>query len=116
MHTYSPEFYRQQEEGSLRSARRVLPILRDLVAPRSIVDVGCGTGSWLAVARELGVADVVGVDGPYVDTKALRIPGEVFRAVESAASVPLGRTFDVALSLEVAEHLPETGALGSSSR
>lgn len=110
MRPYSSEFYKQLQDGSFRSAQRVLPHLLELVSPRSIVDVGCGVGTWLAAARELGIGDIVGIDGPYVDRAMLRIPEECFRPVDLARPFTLGRTFDVALSLEVGEHLPETSA------
>lgn len=36
--------------------------------PRSVMDVGCGTGTWLKVFQELG-ADVKGIDSEYVDRR-----------------------------------------------
>lgn len=110
MTVYSPTFYEQQQEGSLRSARRVLPHLVQLVAPRSLVDVGCGVGTWLKAAMELGVEDVLGIDGPYVDRAMLQIPASRFTPIDLTRPFRLPRTFDVALSLEVAEHLPESYA------
>src|SRR5262249_50066622 len=77
---------------------------------RSIVDVGCGLGTWLAAFRELGVTDVVGIDGEYVDRDLLEIPQEQFREVDLSAPFSLDRTFDLAISLEVAEHLPPEAA------
>lgn len=109
-HLYSAGFYSQQKDGSLRSARRVLPHLIDLVSPRSLVDVGCGLGTWLAAARELGIDDVLGIDGSYVDTSRLQIPADRFQPVDLATAFTVGRTFDAALCLEVGEHLPERNA------
>ena len=111
MRAYSPEFYVRQQEGSLRSARRVLPHLLELAAPRSIVDVGCGIGTWLKAAAELGVRDLAGIDGPYVDRSMLQIPPERFIAADLTRPFHVDRTFDAALCLEVAEHLPEASAV-----
>jgi SAM-dependent methyltransferase len=110
MAEYPPEFYIQQQEGSLRSARRVLPHLLELAAPRSIIDVGCGIGTWLKAAEELGVHDLAGLDGAYVDRSLLQIPHQQFTAIDLTQPFRMERTFDVALSLEVAEHLPEASA------
>jgi SAM-dependent methyltransferase len=110
MRSYSREFYLHQQDGSLRSARRVLPHLVELVKPRSIVDVGCGVGTWLKAAAELGVDDTAGLDGAYVDRSMLQIRPEQFTATDLTRPFRVGRTFDAALSLEVAEHLPEESA------
>jgi SAM-dependent methyltransferase len=88
----------------------VLPHLLELTGARSIVDVGCGVGTWLAAARELGVRDLLGLDGTYVDRRMLEIPEECFRAVDLMQPLAAERIFDVALCLEVGEHLPESKA------
>ncbi|MGH9522534.1 MAG: class I SAM-dependent methyltransferase, partial [Terriglobales bacterium] len=59
---YGKQFQTRIEPGSLRSAREVVPLLIRMVAPESVVDVGCGTGSWLAAFRESGIYDVMGID------------------------------------------------------
>jgi SAM-dependent methyltransferase len=87
------------------SARAVVPILLELVAPRSVVDVGCGPGVWLA-AFTPGILDVLGIDGDYVNRDALLIPPEKFLARNLEHPVALDRRFDLALCLEVGEHLP----------
>lgn len=95
---------------SISSARQILPIILDVLEPTSIVDVGCGLGPWLGVAIELGIEDVVGVDGDWVCADALSFPADRFLAHDLRKPLRLGRRFDLALSLEVAEHLPETAA------
>jgi ribosomal protein L11 methylase PrmA len=64
--SYDGAFYTRQREGSKRSARIILPIIFDLIKPQSIVDVGCGVGTWLSVASELGVGNLVGFEGNWV--------------------------------------------------
>ena len=109
---YDAAFYADQADGSLRSARAVAPLVMDLVRPTSVVDVGCGLGTWLAAFAELGVADVLGVDGGYVDRAKLKVPADRFRPVDLTRPPALGRTFDLAVCLEVAEHLPPAAAAG----
>lgn len=105
--TYSAVFYRQRRQSVRTSARLVLPLILDLLRPQSLVDVGCGTGAWLAMASELGVPETLGMDGPWVSRSALEIPVRRFRETDftQAHWVP-NRRFDLAMSLEVAEHLP----------
>jgi SAM-dependent methyltransferase len=103
---YDPSFYTHHVERARRSAETVVPLLLDRYRPRSVVDVGCGLGAWLAVFREHGIDDVLGLDGEYVLRNDLEIPRSSFRAADLAQSISVGRGFDLALSLEVVEHLP----------
>jgi SAM-dependent methyltransferase len=84
----------------------VVPELLTLIQPASVIDVGCGLGTWLAAFERAGVRDVLGVDGDYVPRAALEIPRERFVAHDLRRPLRLGRTFDLVVSLEVAEHLP----------
>jgi hypothetical protein len=88
---------------SLISAVTILPPIIEEYGVRSVIDFGCGLGCWLEVAQECGVSDVVGVDGP-----AGRSPGEF---IEHDLTKPFyGDEHDLAICLEVAEHLPESAA------
>jgi SAM-dependent methyltransferase len=107
---YDDKFYRSQADGSARSASVVVPIVLALFRPKSVVDVGCGTGSWALAFSDHGVADYVGVDGDYVDRSMLRIPDDRFKSADLQKPIGLGRRFDLACSLEVAEHLPPESA------
>jgi SAM-dependent methyltransferase len=101
---------------SRASARRVLPLVFDLHRPASIVDVGCGVGSWLAVAMELGIDDVLGLDADYVDRNLLVVPADRFLAVDLRDDWTPGRTFDLALCLETVGYLDEADALRTVAR
>lgn len=109
---YTHDFFDGRHARTQHAARTVLGIVRERVPEiRSAVDVGCGVGTWLSVLRDGGTADVVGLDGDWVPDEALAIPKECVRRGDLAAPVDLGRRFDLAISLEVAEHLPpERGA------
>lgn len=95
------------ETHNMAAARAVLPKIAHLVEPRSVLDVGTGLGTWLAGWAELGVEDLLGVDGSYVDRSLLTIPESMFMARDLREPLDLGRRFDLVMSLEVAEHLPE---------
>lgn len=109
---YNPAFYEQQADGSALSASVMLDCLFEHRRPVSVVDVGCGVGTWLQVCRDKGVADVLGIDGDYVERSSLRIPVEMFAAADVTSPDDVvaksgGRRFDLAISLEVAEHLAQ---------
>ena len=107
---YSRSFYAGQVDGSARSASIVVPLVQSLLPVTSVVDVGCGIAPWAAEFRARGVLDLVGIDGDYVDRSQLRIPEERFLARDLTQPLVLERAFDLAVCLEVAEHLPESSA------
>jgi SAM-dependent methyltransferase len=90
--------------------RAVMPRIIAEVHPKSLLDVGCGTGTWLKAAADLGVADFFGVDGVAIAASRLLIPSGRFAQQDLTKTWDLGRRFDVALCLEVAEHLDESHA------
>jgi SAM-dependent methyltransferase len=86
----------------------VAPIIMEMVRPQSVVDVGCGRGSWLVAFQELGVPDVLGFDGLTEESSLLR--PDHFQQVDLREPLVISREFDLALCLEVAEHLPSRSA------
>jgi len=109
---YSDQFFQAIREGSARSAAVVAPLIIDLLHPESIVDVGCGTGAWLARFQQCGVRQVLGLEGSPIAAQVADIDPSRIRPLEASRPFHLERTFDLAMSLEVAEHLPEESAAG----
>jgi hypothetical protein len=112
---YNQQFYDKQSSQSFHSAMTVIKELQSIIPYEldSIIDFGCGVAPWLAAAKELGIKSVCGTDGDYVPLDRLLIPEEYFFPNDLSApeniKLPLLR-FDLAMSLEVAEHLPATSA------
>jgi len=104
---YTVEFYEKKKEGSFRSAEVIIGTLLRLINFRSVVDVGCGVGTWLRAVEKQGISDVLGIDGEYVDRALLQVSGDRFLSRDLTMPLKLDRTFDLAMSLEVAEHLPQ---------
>jgi hypothetical protein len=84
-----------------------LPIILRGKTPNSLIDVGCGIGTWMAAAVDAGITDVRGLDGVIAPTEQLVVPPELITEQDFRQDWRLGRRFDVALCLEVAEHLDE---------
>jgi 2-polyprenyl-3-methyl-5-hydroxy-6-metoxy-1,4-benzoquinol methylase len=82
--------------------------LHELLAPRSAIDLGCGTGTILWELAQRGV-DVRGVEGSRRAIERSPVADVIVRANLERRLPPLGR-FDVAICIEVAEHLPERAA------
>jgi SAM-dependent methyltransferase len=107
---YPPAFYTRELDRARTSAETIVPLVLQRVAPRSVVDLGCGHGIWLETFSRHGVADYIGVDGDWVPLDKLHFPQERFVSARLDKPLHLGRRFDLAVSLEVAEHLPPRGA------
>lgn len=92
------------------AAESFIPILLDYIQPESVVDIGCGLGTWLKVFSKFGVKEILGIDGSNVDKFLLTIPVENFLEHDLRKPLNLNRRFDLAICLEVAEHLPNESA------
>jgi SAM-dependent methyltransferase len=104
--TYDAGFYETLDAQVRSSAEVIVPIAIDLLHPVSVLDVGCGRGTWLAAFSQAGVAEILGLDGPHITAADLEIPEPAFVAHDLTQPFDLGRRFDLAVSLEVGEHLP----------
>lgn len=111
---YGDAFYAEQMAGSYRSARIYVQHLSKYFRPASVVDVGCGRGTWLKAWLEAGTAVAVGLDGPWNQATGMVDPRIAFRACDLSRPFAAGAEgrFDLAMSLEVAEHLAPSAAEG----
>ncbi|MBF0249694.1 MAG: hypothetical protein HQL35_03580 [Alphaproteobacteria bacterium] len=92
------------------SAHVVTKLVSDVFRPKSVVDFGCALGGWLMAWKNNGVETVQGIDGDYVDLNALLIERGEFLPADLSRPVKLPECYDVAQSVEVAEHLPRASA------
>jgi hypothetical protein len=76
----------------------------------SAIDFGCGVGTWLAGLQSCGVKEIRGLDGAWVRKEFLVIPPECFTETDLDGEIRLDRKYDLAVSVEVAEHLQEKSA------
>ncbi|WP_375493134.1 class I SAM-dependent methyltransferase [uncultured Jatrophihabitans sp.] len=109
---YPAAHYATQVNAARASADAVAGMVMSLLAPTSVLDVGCGAGAWLAAFRDLGATDVYGIEGGHPDPAQLQVRPEQIRALNLEREFDLGRRFDLAVTVEVAEHLPARSADG----
>lgn len=103
-----------RHKKTVYSARKVLSIVLESLSEleiNSAVDFGCGVGTWLSVLKKWGIRDVLGLDGPWVDQDLLEISRQEFRQVTLEERINLDKKYDLAISLEVAEHISEKNAI-----
>lgn len=110
MSNYSQDFYSSIRGDSFEAAKLVVPILRSLVSPRSVLDVGCGDGTWLSHWGSSLLK--VGVESETSDTALVSHDIHVLRC-DLNRGLPediLNKRFDIVTCFEVAEHLSPDAA------
>jgi SAM-dependent methyltransferase len=104
--SYNDAFFAAITDRGLNAARVIVPLLLKLVQPRSVLDVGCGYGAWLKAFQEHGLERLRGLDGTQVDPRRFLVDPQCFRAVDLRHCPSPDEPFDLALCLEVGEHIP----------
>ena len=108
---YGHEFYKDRHQKTIYSATTILSkVLEAVPVVNSAIDFGCGVGTWLSVLKGKGVNEIQGIDGAWVNKSLLEIPEHCFLQADLGEPVRLDRKYDLAISLEVAEHLPPEAA------
>jgi len=103
------QFNHNLEIYNTKAAEIVVPIIIEKYKPNSVLDIGCGIGTWLSVFKDKGVKTIFGVDGEWVDRSLLRkfIDEGNFLNFDLRNELCLEKKFDIVMSLEVAEHIEE---------
>lgn len=95
-----------------RAAQVILPYVFEILEPQSVLDVGCGTGTWLLEAAKLGCVNLVGIEGDHLDLSKFVCPKARLLIHDLEKPFNLEERFDLLLCLEVAEHLNKSAAEG----
>lgn len=107
---YTKEYYQKHLAGALSSANIILNVLSAFYKPSTVIDFGCGSGAWLKIAKDIFDSKVLGVDQHgFFDTDMLILPNE-YLSHNLEMPLHIGRKFDLAISVEVAEHIGEESA------
>lgn len=101
---------RQEAEGAKLAANAVIDIVSQVIDIRSVLDVGCGIGTWLRVFQDRLGCEARGVEGDWLDPALLEVDKSLVAYRNLANGFDLGQKFDLVLSIEVAEHLPASCA------
>jgi hypothetical protein len=108
---YTKHFFKMHYDEPYFSAKQVVPLVYETIKPDSVVDFGCGVGNWLKVwSEETPVKRLYGIEGPYLKKEVLKIPSDWVLFTDLKEPIRLKERYDLVVSLEVAEHIPETHA------
>jgi SAM-dependent methyltransferase len=101
---YPADFYDNRRAHTAHAAARLLSALPTGLARRSVADIGCGTGTFLAAALADGATQAFGIEGDWV-TRDMLDDARIALATQDLEQNFTGPRVDLAISLEVAEHL-----------
>ena len=104
---YDKSFY-ESTHSHVYSAQKIFEIIFKYLKPKSIIDVGCGSGSWLKAASEMGVKNLTGIEGNWLKPEMLIAENINLLIHDISNSLPRLSKYDLAITLEVAEHLSES--------
>ena len=106
---YNDNFHKVHFQESLNSAKEIVPIILSYFKPDSVLDVGCGLGTWLTIFEQNG-CEIFGIDGDYVKKEDLVIDINKFKDLDLNLKFDLHKKYDLVTSLEVAEHILPSNA------
>lgn len=100
----------REEKINAHSAAVILALLRKRYPFTRVLDVGCGLGTWLRVCASDFGCEVSGLEGSWLDRTRLQVDPSLVQTVDLEKGFTLGKKFDLAICLEVGEHLPAESA------
>lgn len=109
---YSPKYYQTLVEPyAQRSVPQISKSIVETFRPESVIDVGCGSGALLVALRKLGVRRLLGLDSADAGLDIARARGLDIRKFDIIVERWSSKDrFDLVVSMETAEHLPEIAA------
>jgi hypothetical protein len=103
--TYNDDFYTTLNKSSEVASKIYIDHLYQYLKPESVVDVGCGYAAWLKACKQCGSSKLTGIDGAWNNGDYVQSLGFDFISMNlDLINEPIPR-HDLAISLEVAEHL-----------
>jgi hypothetical protein len=109
---YDTDFYESQMQGSLKSAFKYADLISKIYNFKSVVDIGCGRGTWLKAFNKRGCEIVVGYDGAYNNQQNMIDKSIKFcdADLNNPNNIDTSVRYELAISLEVAEHVEKKSA------
>jgi len=109
-HIYDNKFFKNTIKFEADSASHFVNIVLKYYKPKSIVDIGCGAGIYLKEFAEKGVDKLLGLDGSPAAAEEFLLSKDKLIIFDLAKKYNFTENYDLAICLEVAEHLEKEDA------
>lgn len=106
------KYIHDEEHHNLIGPSIIVPHIIEAIKPQSVVDLGCGIGTFLSVFKKNGINDILGIDGEWTNRELLSkyLDSNNFQVADLEKKLEINKKFDIAICLEVAEHLSKNSA------
>lgn len=101
---YTSEFFLGNQQRQLQDSAHFADAILNHFSPESVVDIGCGAGGYLSAFQQRGLK-ILGIDGSTAVLDYLLIEKQFFKIADLRNPIDFEQKFDLALCIEVAEHL-----------
>lgn len=94
-------------DHNMEDPNQLVPLFYNYFKPNSVIDFGCGIGNFLHSFKTMGVTEVLGIDGPWSNNSLQMLQAQEMLLQNLSEPISVQKKYDLAISLEVAEHLEE---------
>lgn len=109
-HIYDNKFFQNTIKLEAESAAQFVALILKYYHPKSIVDIGCGAGIYLNEFAKKGIKNLLGIDGSPAASEEFLLSKDKLIIFDLAQKYNFKEKYDLALCLEVAEHLEKHDA------
>ena len=104
---YDKRYYQSLRSHSYGSATKIIGYLTSFLDVSTVIDFGCGMGTWCLAARELGINKIIGIDQNPYNSEYMLISSDQYLQKDLRNTIDLDMSACIVISVEVVEHIEE---------
>ncbi|NBB78371.1 MAG: methyltransferase domain-containing protein [Verrucomicrobia bacterium] len=107
---YGPDYYKNMDrESALKDAEHFADVIISGYSPERVIEFGCGTGRLLYPYHRRGIS-VKGLELSTFAKEISKLPDSRLESHDLTKPYSASETYDIALCIEVVEHLPPSAS------